>query len=442
MRKEVQTEIATIGPNVDLAEREAVTFRLAHGNIIQLRSYVGSCQICSFKAEAISEIARLQYTNTTQMEATEYQNARGDISRLRMYVNSCQVCQFKAPATEEIARLEDGAQLAAQEEATYRSARGDLILLRNYVSSCKICANKSQALDEIKQLEQDELAGQEARSYQNARGNVDRLREYINTCQICAFKSNALVEIGNLELKAQYFSFEVCNSTNYAISVAIVGRKDANVDAWVSKGWWAVPANSCSPIGRFAKGKFYVMAMVHNEVRGWYGHDTRQCVNFPGPFETNIGTNSSCGTGGKIVGFQELTVTDDQSTWRVVGEPSYSDDEFFTFEVCNKSGRWAAVAISGRETPGSNVWIVQGWWRVSPGQCIDIGRYVRGYFYAMAEQVNSPGRWTGNAARICVEHPGPFKRINTPGYSCGYNDLIPFNSFLVTRANEVWTLMP
>ena len=216
------------------------------------------------------------------------------------------------------------ATLAAQEEEIYRSARSNLYNLRAYVNGCQICSYKPEALDEIRKLESDELAKVEAIAYQAARGNIASLQAYAISCQICAFKSAALEDIRNLEATARYFSFEVCNATSYGAEIAVVGRKNPDSDAWTVSGWWTVSANSCITIGGFAKGKFYSMATVHGELRGWYGGDTKQCVEFPGPFETVVRPVSGCGANSKIVGFQEFNVIGDSFTWRLSGEPSSS----------------------------------------------------------------------------------------------------------------------
>jgi hypothetical protein len=88
-------------------------------------------------------------------------------------------------------------------------------------------------------------------------------------------------------------------------------------------------------IGRFANRKIYSMATVQNDSRGWYGGATKQCVEFPGPFETIIRPNYSCGTNGRIVGFQEFNVSETKFTWRLTGEPSWSEERQATL-LCDQ----------------------------------------------------------------------------------------------------------
>jgi uncharacterized membrane protein len=132
------------------------------------------------------------------------------------------------------------------------------------------------------------------------------------------------------------YSFQVCNSTNYNTSLAVVSQMTNNSDVWTVAGWWDVSANSCKVIGRGTTNKtLYVMATVQNESRGWYGDATKQCVELPGPFETIIRPNYSCGANGRIVGFRQFDISEYDFTWRVTGEPSWSDEQRATL-LCDQ----------------------------------------------------------------------------------------------------------
>lgn len=332
--------------------------------------------------------------------------------------------------------------LATVEERDYLAARGNIFLLRSYVSDCKVCAHKFEANSEIQRIQEfqgNQRAQAEESAYRAARGNPALLRNYLQTCQICAFANQANSEISKLNEDAKYAAFEVCNSTLYDAAVATMGRRNASVGDYSIEGWWEVKANSCAKLGRFAKGTVYAVARVRNSTLGWRGADAKLCVAFPGPFNRMNRANYTCGPNEKLESFRSLSVTTDY-TWRLNDAPTESDDRF-TFTVCNKSGIWAAVAVSGVEAPGSNSWVVRGWWKVAPGQCADIGKFARGTFYALAEELNNPQvGWKGHDINLCVQYPGPFNRINSGGETCSGDELQPFTRFYVTSSAQTWIL--
>jgi hypothetical protein len=95
--------------------------------------------------------------DTTQQQRQEiadreqrtYIAARGNPAALRTYVNSCTVCAYIADARREINELET----AEQEERTYNAARGNKYLLQAYSDTCTVCTYKRAALAEIAALE-------------------------------------------------------------------------------------------------------------------------------------------------------------------------------------------------------------------------------------------------------------------------------------------------
>lgn len=119
--------------------------------------------------------------------------------------------------------------------------------------------------------------------------------------------------------------------------------------------------------------------------------------------------------------------------------PALADnDQMFSFRVCNKAGREASVAVSARLSPSSSDFVVQGWWRVPARRCVDIGNFPRGHLYAHA--VAGRTSWGNSNMRLCVETPGPFKRINFPGYKCSKGLLRQFTDLNVTKERWTWTL--
>jgi uncharacterized membrane protein len=374
-----------------------------------------------------------------EQEQNSYRDSMGDIGRLQLYVRDCLICTHKIEAVEQISRLEQ--VKTAQEEQTYRNARGDATRLGAYLSSCETCAFASEARNEISSLQKATTAQQEDQTYRKARGNIDLLKDYVRGCTVCRFESAARNEISQLEHDAKFVTFEVCNKTSYLASVALNGRKNPDSTEWTVQGWWSVAPGTCRKTTKFAKGHVYAMARVYGATKGWRESGTKKCVEFPGPFERVESPGYNCRANEKLESFKDFFVNDN-FTWTLSEEPRESD-EFFTFEVCNKSYTWAAVAVSGIEIPQSGAWVVQGWWRVGPGQCEEIGKFVRGAFYAVAEQVNnSRSGWKGNDLRLCVEHPGPFKRINRGGEQCSSDDLQSFRKFVVTEDRQRWNLLP
>jgi uncharacterized membrane protein len=375
--------------------------------------------------------------NTVQEEGS-YRAARGNLDLLKGYVQSCHVCAFKADASNEIQQLERSRR-AQDEERRYRTARGNAGLLNTYVQSCTVCAFKMEATNEAQQIEKDQRARDEEGRYRTASGDLDALKRYVRDCIICAFASPARTEISRLEEVAKYVTFRVCNTTSYRIAIAASGRRNPASGDYSIEGWWDIAPGACGALGRFAKGSVYAVARVRGDSMGWRGSDIKLCVEFPGPFDRVAHAYYSCRANERLESFRKFSVIEN-FTWTVAEGPTESE-EFFTFSVCNKSSRWAAVAISGRERPESSDWIVQGWTRVGPGQCQDVGKYVRGIFYAFAQVLNRPDSgWKGSDLWLCVQYPGPFKRINRGGETCGNNELQPFRKFYVSSARQVWNL--
>ena len=126
----------------------------------------------------------------------------------------------------------------------------------------------------------------------------------------------------------------------------------------------------------------------------------------------------------------------------VASEPEAigTSERMFDFTVCNKTGREVSVAISPRLAPGSSEWVVAGWWKVGPAACRTIGSYPRGFFYMHAQSGGTT--WGKGDLNLCVETPGPFKRINIASYRCAGHLLRKFSQVDVQSARWQWTLTP
>jgi uncharacterized membrane protein len=440
--KTVTTILALIAAGSILAGKlhlnDEAVYSTARGDTQKLSAYLSACTICWHGADARQEIASAASALVAAIDTDDeaYRKARGNADRLHDYASSCRTCRHKAEALEGIRRLEQTATV--NEEPTYQSAKGNVDNLQRYLNGCQICAHRADATGEIAALQKQQRVAAEAAAYQSARGSPEKLRFYVNACKECLWKSTALSEIQNLEIQANYFGFEVCNPSRYLASVAVIGRKVPASNQRTALGWWTVASGACAKVGRFVKGNIDVVASVTGGLRGWFGSDARQCIPSSQQFEIPAGPDNGC-AGGRILGFRSLQVTENEYKFQLAGEPDWSVDTFFTFQVCNRRSRWAAVAIMGRETPDDNQWIVRGWWRIAPDQCGDIGRYVRGPFF-MAEQVGATAQWSDNDIMLCVDHRGDFRRINSPTYRCRVNDMIPFKRFQITQATETWDL--
>lgn len=115
-------------------------------------------------------------------------------------------------------------------------------------------------------------------------------------------------------------------------------------------------------------------------------------------------------------------------------------DQMFGFSVCNRTAKEVSVAISHRLAPSSRDFVVAGWWKVAARGCRKIGSYPRGHFYMHAQSGGST--WGKGDITLCVETPGPFKRISLPNYKCNGPLLRKFSHVDVKSASWEWTLNP
>jgi uncharacterized membrane protein len=116
----------------------------------------------------------------------------------------------------------------------------------------------------------------------------------------------------------------------------------------------------------------------------------------------------------------------------------------FQFQVCNTANVSASVAITHLVSVTDNRWETQGWWTVPAGSCQMVGTYPTGWFYYYAEETgNGQIYWGDNTTQVCVQHPGPFDRINISNYTCQSNEaLANFSGQDMSSVNGTftWTL--
>jgi hypothetical protein len=144
------THIAAVHPSDALLEEKQ--YRIASGSIDRLEAYVASCNVCTFKGQAVREIAELKSNEVARRETDIYERAKGNVDGLHAYLRECSLCAFRADAENEIARLEreNNARIDQRE---YLSAQGDIDQLKAYIDDCRVCAFRSDAMNAIRILQ-------------------------------------------------------------------------------------------------------------------------------------------------------------------------------------------------------------------------------------------------------------------------------------------------
>lgn len=88
-----------------------------------------------------------------------------------------------------------------------------------------------------------------------------------------------------------------------------------------------------------------------------------------------------------------------------------------TLRVCNNTGDTAQVAISYQPL-GTNRFMNEGWFNVTPGQCRDLAETGNAYMYGYAEVEGSDTDvWQGDHP-LCVAYPGPYDFYDTGSAYC------------------------
>jgi len=106
--------------------------------------------------------------------------------------------------------------------------------------------------------------------------------------------------------------FRLCNNTSSRVGVAL-GYKDN--DAWITEGWWNVPARSCETLlrGALVARFYYIYAVDYDRGGEWSGH-AFMCSREK---EFTIkGTDNCLARGYDRTGFFEVD-TGEQRSWTV-----------------------------------------------------------------------------------------------------------------------------
>jgi uncharacterized membrane protein len=112
------------------------------------------------------------------------------------------------------------------------------------------------------------------------------------------------------------------------------------------------------------------------------------------------------------------------------------DDGMIDVQICNRTGETVYVALAYKEHPGDGAqWIVEGWKNIAGGACQTYDVPTDGYFDYYAEDA-SGGVWEGDV-KLCVERPGPFRRPNSPNYTCDDQNLVGFTAVDPNKTSTV-----
>jgi uncharacterized membrane protein len=113
----------------------------------------------------------------------------------------------------------------------------------------------------------------------------------------------------------------------------------------------------------------------------------------------------------------------------------------FSLRVCNRTLYPASIAIAFQPMASPNQQTVKGWYAVKPNSCEKLDSFGRGVTYLMAIETDSLRGWRGSDAKFCVEIPGPFERVNPPGYNCLDKErLESFQKVVITTDEYTWTI--
>ncbi len=201
-------------------------------------------------------------------------------------------------------------------------------LLKRYDRKYESLSVEPDALSELSSTERGYL-----KRYASENGLTQS--KYI-TAEVAAL---LLAEGRDITAKAveNFFSLETCNRTAQDAWVAISARKTPEGTSLL-KGWWPVTVGTCTTLGKFARGKFYVTAVMPptrifglvmggGDPLGWNGLDmpTQKCAEFPAAFERpDSSLGPGCPSGGKMIPFHELDAGTGNYTWSIGEAPPSS----------------------------------------------------------------------------------------------------------------------
>jgi uncharacterized membrane protein len=91
---------------------------------------------------------------------------------------------------------------------------------------------------------------------------------------------------------AKAITLRACNHTSDTVMVGSsfipIGGSD-----WRNKGWTAVRAGKCLDIFTTENRTFYARAEVKGDSESYWGSDIKQCVEYPGPYDFNTGSDDT-----------------------------------------------------------------------------------------------------------------------------------------------------
>jgi uncharacterized membrane protein len=105
----------------------------------------------------------------------------------------------------------------------------------------------------------------------------------------------AITSMSHCEAEAQTYMFRVCNNSQLTAAVAVESLTAPGSSTFQVRGWWTVGPSQCSNIDNLPLGWVYFYAEEwgsNGKTIVWQGVTLRDCVQYPGPFDTlNLGAD-------------------------------------------------------------------------------------------------------------------------------------------------------
>lgn len=115
---------------------------------------------------------------------------------------------------------------------------------------------------------------------------------------------------------AHFFELEVCNGSFSDVDLLIVSLYHFDNTSWSMNGWYRAAANSCTSIGSFRRGYFYLTARTSDGRLSWNGKNRYLCASTR-RVERLLFENERCLAGEFKAGFYELQAISSKYTWRL-----------------------------------------------------------------------------------------------------------------------------
>lgn len=92
----------------------------------------------------------------------------------------------------------------------------------------------------------------------------------------------------------------------------------------------------------------------------------------------------------------------------------------FQFTICDKASYSVYIATIGRREDAPSVYLKEGWWRVDPGGCKNLGQFLRGHFYYFGHAYGDRSRQFSGGHASCVSSSS--MKLDESAEHCGSAD--------------------